>query len=91
MNKPSQVKVVQNPESPVATEVIAEAIVAISQGVKKMLAGPLNESALILLITNATPSVGRGYRKTVVSARAVKAVLAGMESLEREYLKPKKA
>ncbi len=68
---------------PIPTEVIADEIRAISQGIKKLRDGRLSERALIVLITHATPTVG--YAK--VSGKTVKAVLEGMESLERVYLK----
>ncbi len=84
------IKITQTQDQPVTTEVIAEAIVAISSGVKKLLAGPLNEAAIVLLITHATPAPKRGYIRNPISAKVVRAVLHGMESLEREYLKPKK-
>jgi hypothetical protein len=79
----TEVKITQNPDAPVAVEVLAEAISAISRGTQKMLAGPLNEKAIVLLITHATPAVA-GWKP---SASTVRAVLRGMESLEREYLK----
>lgn len=91
MNKNTEIKVVQDPAAPVAAEVIAESVVAISEGVKKLFSSPLNEHAIILLITHATPAIGGRYNKKAISAGTVRAVLSGMESLEREYLKPKKA
>ena len=88
--KSNTVSVVQNPEAIVPVEVLAESITAISQGVKKLLAGPLTEDTIILLITNATPGTGPRYNRKTISATAVRAVLRGMESLESQYLKPKR-
>lgn len=89
--KTKEIIVKQNEENPVPVEIMAEAIIAISQGVKKLRAGPLNERALLLLITNAAPMAGKSlYSRTPVSQKHVKAVLAGIEQLEREYLKPGK-
>lgn len=82
-------KVIQAPESPVPVEVLAESIVTISQGVTTLLSGPLKESALILLIQHAAPKVGK-YPAKQVSQADVRAVLEGIKSLEREYLKPRK-
>lgn len=70
-------------------EVLAESISSIAQGVKKLLAGPLNERALVLLIQNACPQVGK-YPPHAITQKEVKAVLEGLQSLEKEYLKPKK-
>lgn len=91
VKQPPTVKIVQPlDQSAVATEVIAEAIVSISQGIKKLLAGPLNEKALLLLITHTCPQWGR-YPKRSVGQREVKAVLEGIQSLEKQFLKPKKS
>lgn len=80
-----------NEEAPISTEIIADCVVAIAEGVKKLRAGRLNERALILLIQHASPNVRQGrYSTSPISSKTVRAVLAGMESLEREYLKPKK-
>lgn len=80
-----------NEEAPIAVEIIADCIVAIAEGVKKLRAGKLNERALVLLIQHAAPTIKVGrYARTPISAKMVKTVLDGMESLEREYLKPKK-
>lgn len=78
-------------ETPVPIEVIAESIVSISQGVQKLLAGPLNQNALELLITNACPKAGKGYSAKSMCVRDVRAVLQGLQQLESEYIKPKKS
>lgn len=83
------VNVVQDAKAPVPIEVMAESVRAISQGVKKLLAGPLSDKAIVLLIQNAAPSVGR-YPTRKIGTVEVRAVLEGIESLERVYLKPKK-
>jgi hypothetical protein len=82
------ISVKQNEEKPVPVEVIAESIVAISSGIKKLLKGPLNERALILLIQDAAPAVGR-FKSKPVSQADIKAVITGIESLEETFLKPK--
>lgn len=88
--KKETIKVIQREDAVVPTEVIAEAIVQISKGVKTLLAGKLNERAIVLLITEATPASGTGYNRKPISAKTVRAVLTGMESLEAQFLKPKK-
>lgn len=80
-----EVKVVQG-EEPMPVEILAEHIKAISEGVKKLVNGPLNEKAIVLLIQNAAPSLQHGQK---ISATEVRAVLAGLESLERTYLRRK--
>lgn len=80
-------RVTQQPDAEVPTEVLADAIVTIAQGVKKLRAGRLNDDALCMLIAYATPAVGKTYPKKQVGKREVRAVLAGIEALERTYLK----
>lgn len=70
----------------VATEMLAAAIVAMAEGVKKLRAGPIKDRTLCLLIADASPSYGKGS----VNMREVKAVLDGIEALERTHLKSKK-
>ncbi|CAN0152942.1 unnamed protein product [Phaeothamnion confervicola] len=82
-----KITVKQNPASPMPVEVLADSIKAISEGVRKLRAGRLNERALVLLIQHAAPSP----TGSPLSQRAVKDVLAGIDALEREYLKPVKA
>ena len=82
-----KIVVKQDAEKPVPIEVTAESIKAISDGIKKLRAGKLNERALLLLIVQACP-VPKGWPRRPVTTKQVKAVLEGMEQLEREYLKP---
>lgn len=72
------VKQVEGAEVP--AEVLASSIVAISEGVKKLRAGRLNDKALVLLIQNAAPGN--------VPKSDILAVLDGMAALEKLYLKP---
>lgn len=78
--------VTQNDKKEIPTEVIADSIIAISEGLKKIRAGRLNSKAIELLIQNAAPSVG-SYPSKKVAISDVRAVLEGIESLERVYLK----
>jgi len=78
-----EVKVVQG-EEPMPVEILADHIKAIADGMRKIRNGPLNEKALLLLIQNAAPSLRHGQR---VSATEIRAVLEGIASLERAYLK----
>ena len=85
------VVVKQDPTAPVAVEVLAEAVKSLAQGVRQLRRGPLNDRALILLIQNACPVPTTGVSKfKPISQSIVKAVLAGIDNLEVEYLKPPK-
>ena len=72
----------------VPVEILADAILVIAEGIKAMRAGRLNDRALVLLIQHASPTP-KGMHSKPISAKEVRAVLAGIENLEREYLKPK--
>ena len=67
------------PETP--TEIIASSIVAISEGIKKLRAGRLNDRALHLLIQHAAP------RK--ISLEDIRSVMAGLDNLASYHLKSK--
>jgi hypothetical protein len=78
------VKVV-DPDEEVPHEVLATSIVKLSEGAERLLAGPLNERALILLLHDSIPAVGRPPRKPTKSD--IKAVLLALPALRRRYLK----
>lgn len=82
----TEVAVKQVEGATVTVEVLATSIQAIADGMKRLLAGKLNEKALILLIQHAAPQVGR-FPPKPISQKEIKAVLHGIASLQREYLK----
>lgn len=89
MKKPPPVIVKQDDADPQPIEVIAGAIKAIADGMRAMRSTRLNDRALVLLVQDAAPAYGARHNKKKVSASEVRSVLAGIEALEREYLKPK--
>lgn len=74
-------------KNPVPTEILAESIVAISEGIKKLRSGRMNDRALFLLIQNASPQLTSPYRKVNISE--IKATFDGIEALEKTFLKKK--
>ncbi len=79
-------------DADMTTSVLASEIQKISDGVKRLRAGKLNDDTLVLLIRHAAPKVRRaGARwsgdKTQLSAKTVRAVLDGLESLATSHLK----
>lgn len=74
-----------DPDEEVPQEVLASAIVKISEGTERLLNGPLNERAIILLLHDSIPAVGRPPRKPTKSD--IKAVLLALPALRRRYLK----
>lgn len=79
------IKVTQPDEVPI--EIMAKAIVGISDGIKRLIDGPLNEKALILLIQNCSPMVGGKYGKQKIGTAEIKGVLEGISRLKEAYLK----
>ncbi|MGM4891223.1 hypothetical protein [Tardiphaga sp. 839_C3_N1_4] len=79
-----KVIVKQTGPNEIPTEVMANAIVAISEGIKKLRSGRLNDKALYLLIQHAAPT-GQNYGK--ISQREIKSVLEGIDALSATYLK----
>ena len=71
--------VVKPGDDPPPPEVIAQSIVDIAAGMKRLNAGRLNRNALVLLLHHASR----------VGMRDIERVLEGLDSLERLYLKPK--
>lgn len=81
-----KVTVRQNPEKEVPTEVLAESIKAISDGMKKIRNGLLNDKAILVLLQHNIPTDANGKR---MSLSDIKDVLNGLESLSATYLKKK--
>ena len=82
-----EVTIKQDKDAPVPIEVLAEAIVAISQGLRRLRKSSLNDKALILLITRACPAFGSSRNRQRVSAKQVRAVMDGIQILERTYMR----
>jgi hypothetical protein len=76
-----QVNVVQTEGAEVAADVLATALVAISEGVTKLRAGRLNDRALTVLLHDITG----------VPRRDIKVVLNGLETLKSAYVRQPKA
>lgn len=73
------INIKQDEIKPIPTEVLAENILAIAQGVRRLRAGPLNDRALFLLIQHAAP--------TSLSLSNIKSVFEGIDLLEKTYIK----
>lgn len=82
------IAVKQTPENEVPTEILADAIVAIAAGVKKLRSGRLADRTLWMLIADAAPTPVGGKP---ISLKQVRSVLTGIEALERTHLKKKPA
>lgn len=86
--KSPKITIKQTTDKEVPVEVLADAIIAISAGIKKLRTSRLTDRALMLLIQDAAPA---DPRYGGVTQRDIKAVLAGIEGLEAAYIKKKPA
>jgi hypothetical protein len=77
INDRKVVNVVQNPDKPVAAQVIADAIVEIAKAMKTLNDSRLKRRAIVTLLHDAT----------TVSRTDIGDVLNGLEQLEKEWLK----
>ena len=84
-----QVEIKQNEENVISMEVLADNIVSISEGIKKLLNTQINRKTLLILIHEACPKAGVGYKKSKPSVKEIDAVLQGIENLKSKHLKTK--
>jgi len=81
MRQGVRVKQPEPPAPPIEREVLAEAIVRISAGIKHLQATGLNERGIIVLLADRT-----GYSKTICAK-----MLGGLADLEAQYCRPTKS
>lgn len=76
-----KIKIVQSPPpfEQVPTEILADAIVSMSEGIAKLRSGKLTDRALFLLIQNAAP--------TKLSLENIKSVLNAIEDLRTCFIR----
>ena len=77
MKKPAIAKVDLG-DPPIERTVLASSIVELAKAAKRLLYGPLNDRALVVLLSDSS-KVGRSD---------VLAVLQSLRSLERDYVRP---
>lgn len=77
MKKETKIQVKQDPENEVATEIMAQAIIDISRGVKLLLNGRLKREAVVILIKE----------KSGISKRNIEIVLNNLVELEELWTK----
>lgn len=78
---------VKDGDEPIEVEVIADAIIAISDGMTRLRKSRLKDNALFLLIQHAAPTINKRLSSRKPSITEIKAVIAGIEGLKREYVK----
>lgn len=78
----SKVTVVQDKDNPIATEIIAQAIVDISAAMKKMNDSRLTRRAIIALVREQ-------MSQPVLSKRDINRVIECLSDLEHEFIKKK--
>lgn len=83
MARTKTVTIKQDPDKEVRTEVLAQAIVDIADGMKTLRNGRLNDRALILLIQDNS--------KSKLSRADISAVLDSIEGLEAAYVRKRRS
>jgi hypothetical protein len=69
----------------VGPEILAQAIVDVSEAAKKLLAGPLTERAIVILIQDSCGHTAGGSK--AVSQESIKLVLHAAADLRHRYVK----
>lgn len=84
-----KVKIIQDedPAKQVSHEILAQAIVEVSEAAKKLLSTRLTERTVVLLIHNSIPA--GSYKNSRPSMKQITQVLEAAEGLESKFLKPK--
>lgn len=81
--------VVKNPKDEkgkiVPVEILAKEIIALSNGVKEILNGPLEREAITILIQKNTKSTGRDHQKLTI--KEIDSVIDGIATLADKYVK----
>lgn len=80
-----KVNIVQDMAHEVPVDLLADEIVAISQGIRKLREGRLTDKALYLLIQHASPAPRKYGQK--IGLAEIRAVFDGIERLETTFLK----
>lgn len=87
-NQPREKISIKQADKEVPTEILADAIVSIAAGIRKLRSGRLNDRALFLLIQDAAPNTSSRYgRQQPLSMKDIRAVFEGIDSLEATYLR----
>ena len=84
------IKIKKNKEKPETTEILAEAIIKISNAIEKLSKeSGLSENALIVLIQDNCEYIQSGYSRAKPSKNIVRNVLKSMKTLKGYYLRKK--
>lgn len=77
------IEIVQDPERPVKQEILAEAIVRISESMQKLQASGMNERAIICLVHDAVPKGRMGAPG--IGKRQIQDVFDALKTLRTRY------
>lgn len=72
------IEIKQNPDKPIAAEIIAQSIVKIGDAMKAMSSTRLRRCAIVTLI----------HEDTKIARRDIEKVLSSLDTLENQWLKP---
>jgi len=84
----AKIKVIKNKEKPESTQVLAEAIIKISNAIDKLSKeSGLSEEALVVLIQDNCEYISHGYNRKKPTKAEVRIVLKSMKTLKGWYLR----
>lgn len=78
------IKIKKNEEKPESKEVLADAIIKISDALEQLYGSGLNQNAVIVLLQDACPPVG-SYPKRKLTKKEIRVVLDNLKRLRGWY------
>jgi hypothetical protein len=87
MKTSKTITVTTDEENPLTVELIAEAIVSISDSMKKINNTRLTRRALILLIAENCDAYHIGRKRMVVNTKTIEIVMKSIDNLKSAYIK----
>lgn len=78
----TQLNITQDPDKIVSKDLLATAIVKISDSMRQLLASGLNRKAIVVLVHDSIPKSGYGPS---IGKRDVEAVFGALEQLKERY------
>lgn len=85
----TQAKITNEQEPIIEVEVIADAVIKISEAVERLKKSKLSERAILLLIHDNCSLAGGKFHKKPVTLKQVKAVYDSIHTLKNAYIKNK--
>lgn len=86
MKTQPRVNVVQQPDNPIEKNIVAAAIISISEGMAALQKSGLTFEAIVVLTQHNCRRVGKGYKATKPTIPEIRAVFESLCDLKRTYI-----